>query len=135
VVFHTDQLNIQGHLIVLSGHYYHKSKGIMEYYIYKDQQEGPFSLAQLNSKAITADTPVWHTGLAEWTTAGKLADLSHLIKQIPPPFPAAAVSEYEYQIQMEEFFTEKKKIDWGTIAWIMFSIGSLVFLIWVMNRS
>ena len=106
----------------------------MEYYIYVDQQEGPYSLGQLQNKGITADTPVWHTGLAEWTTAGKVAELSHLIKAVPPPFQAAPVSEYEYQLQMQEFFTERKKLDWGTFAWVLFFILSFIVLLWAMSK-
>ena len=106
----------------------------MEYYIYLDQQEGPFTLQQLQMKRLNADTPVWHTGLGEWTTAGKIAELNGLIKTVPPPYQAASVSEYEYQLQMEEIFPEKKKIDWTTVAWVLFSISCVLLLIWAMNR-
>lgn len=105
----------------------------MEYFVYTDRQEGPFSLEQMQSKKLTMGTPVWHTGLTEWTTAGNVAELVQRIKSTPPPFPAVPVSEYEYQVQMEEFFAEKKKTDWVTVAWVVFSVCCVLLLFWVMN--
>lgn len=106
----------------------------MEYFVFTDRQEGPFSLEQMQDKKLTSDTPVWHTGLTEWTTAGKVAELIQRIKATPPPFQAAPVSEYEYQLRMEELFAENKRTDWVTVAWLLFSILCFLLLIWAMNK-
>lgn len=105
----------------------------MEYFVFTDRQEGPFSLEQMQNKKLAMDTPVWHTGLTEWTTAGKIAELLPRIQAIPPPYQPAAVSEYEYQVQMEEFFADKKKTDWVTIGWVLFAVLSFMLLLWAMK--
>lgn len=38
-----------------------------KYYIYKDgEQVGPLSVEQLKSYGLSAETPMWHEGLADW---------------------------------------------------------------------
>lgn len=61
-----------------------------EYWIIRDgNQEGPFSREQMLAMELEPSTPVWRTGLPDWTTAGELADL------IPTPDsePAATAGE------------------------------------------
>ena len=58
-----------------------------------NQQAGPFDLDALRDKltagAITRDTPVWTTGMAQWTAAGNVAELAALFADAPPPLPPA----------------------------------------------
>jgi len=49
-------------------------------------QEGPFDNEDLRAKNISNDTPIWHEGLSEWTTAGKIEELKDVLKLSPPPF-------------------------------------------------
>lgn len=53
-------------------------------YYYTDDhgQQGPFSLEQLKSRAITAATQVWYDPLPEWTTAGKVEGLKNIINPV-----------------------------------------------------
>lgn len=55
------------------------------------QQTGPFDLAtlqqQVASGQLTRDTLVWKAGMANWTKAGAVADLSSLFAATPPPLP------------------------------------------------
>ena len=58
------------------------------YFLHVDgKQEGPFALAALHEKiasgAVSAATPIWREGLAQWTTAGEIPELKSLF---PPPF-------------------------------------------------
>lgn len=55
-----------------------------------DQQQGPFTLEQMSNLSIMPDTPVWYEGLADWTTADKVEQLSHLVAYAPRVEPAAA---------------------------------------------
>jgi len=55
-------------------------------------QRGPFTLEELQAKAITASTPVWYDGLPDWTTAGQLEELKDIIVHTRPPFHAPAAS-------------------------------------------
>ncbi len=48
---------------------------------------GPFDIADLGSRNITAETPILEEGQAEWTTAGKLDELKDLFTPVPPPLP------------------------------------------------
>ena len=114
-----------------------------EYYIYLNQQEGPFTIEELRSKKISIQTPVWHEGLSNWTIVGDIPELRSLVKITPPPFEKAtpptfqtvAQSEYEYELEMAEFFAEKKKFSWGMISWVTLLVVSLALLIWAMNRN
>lgn len=54
------------------------------------KQEGPFPLAAVQAKIssgdVSATTPVWRNGLAQWMVAGEIPELRSLF---PPPFPGA----------------------------------------------
>lgn len=56
------------------------------------QQTGPFELAVLRQMAqsgqFNRDSLVWKHGLAAWTSAGKLPELSDLFASLPPPIPS-----------------------------------------------
>lgn len=58
-------------------------------------QQGPFTLEELQAKAITASTPIWYDGLPDWTTAGQLEELKDIITHTPPPFhtPSKPIEE------------------------------------------
>jgi hypothetical protein len=50
-------------------------------------QQGPFDIAELKTKNITPQTPIWHEGLPNWTVAGNVEELKDLFKIVtPPPF-------------------------------------------------
>jgi hypothetical protein len=66
-----------------------------KYYLKEgDAQQGPFDLEDLQSRNITAETPVWQDGQAEPTPAGQLDDLKPLFTAAPlpteDPVPTAA---------------------------------------------
>lgn len=67
----------------------------MKKYYFNDgtAQQGPFTLEELQSKKITAQTPVWYDGLADWTTAGQVDELKDIIVHNPPPFHAPKAAE------------------------------------------
>ncbi len=51
----------------------------MYYYTDNAGQQGPFTLEQLKSRPIQANTPVWYDPLPEWTTAEKVTGLKDII--------------------------------------------------------
>ena len=57
------------------------------------QQAGPFDLAALQQMALsgqlTRDSLVWKQGMADWTVAGQVAELSAVFAAVPPPMPPA----------------------------------------------
>jgi membrane protease subunit (stomatin/prohibitin family) len=57
------------------------------------QQTGPFDLAVLQQMAqsgqLTRESLVWKQGLAAWTAAGQLSELSGVFGAVPPPVPPA----------------------------------------------
>ena len=58
-----------------------------KYYLHDgDKQLGPFDKFELKENNIKIDTPIWHEGLSDWTTAGDLDELKELFLIIPPPF-------------------------------------------------
>jgi len=54
-------------------------------------QAGPYDLnvlrQQIGSGAITRDTLVWKQGMAGWTKAGEVGEVSGLFGAVPPPLP------------------------------------------------
>lgn len=55
------------------------------------QSQGPFELTALKGYVgqgrLTRDTLVWKSGMAQWTRAGDVAELSALFENVPPPLP------------------------------------------------
>lgn len=55
------------------------------------QQIGPLDsnalMAKMRSGLLTAETLVWKQGMAEWSPAGKVTELSGLLGSVPPPLP------------------------------------------------
>lgn len=55
----------------------------MEFYvIINDEQQGPYSMAQLATLDITPDTEVWAQGMADWQAAGDVPALTALLQQL-----------------------------------------------------
>lgn len=56
-----------------------------------NQQAGPFNLAALTQMVkqnqITRETLVWKQGMANWTPAGQVSEISSIFAQVPPPLP------------------------------------------------
>ena len=57
------------------------------YYANGDQQLGPFTFQELQSKNLGRDTYVWYEGLSDWTRAGDLPELSVLFQAPAAPAP------------------------------------------------
>ncbi len=55
------------------------------------QQTGPFGEQQLTqmiqSNQLTKDTLIWKNGMAAWTAAGQVPEVSKLFAPVPPPLP------------------------------------------------
>lgn len=55
------------------------------------QQAGPYDLNTLKQMAMqqqfTKDTLVWREGMANWTAAGQVPELSNIFGSVPPPIP------------------------------------------------
>jgi membrane protease subunit (stomatin/prohibitin family) len=64
------------------------------YVVLNGQQGGPFDMPTLTKMAqegsLTRDSPVWRTGMANWTAAQQIPELGSLFNTIPPPLPANA---------------------------------------------
>ncbi len=54
-------------------------------------QTGPFTVSQLTQQAasgqLTRESLVWKQGMAAWTTAGEVPELSSVFGSVPPPLP------------------------------------------------
>ncbi len=57
-------------------------------------QQGPFDVTMLarhaSAGALTRDTLVWRDGMAGWTPAGQVPDLTRIFAAVPPPLPPQA---------------------------------------------
>lgn len=64
----------------------------VSYYIaVNGQQTGPFPMDQLKQKVgsgeLTRESLVWKNGMAAWSAAGSVEELSALFSMVPPPLP------------------------------------------------
>jgi hypothetical protein len=58
-----------------------------------NQQTGPFGIEELQRQAqsgqLTRTSLVWTEGMANWTAAGEVMELTTLFASMPPPLPNA----------------------------------------------
>jgi hypothetical protein len=109
-----------------------------KYYLHNGtEQHGPYDFEALKKLNIKAETSIWHEGLSEWTTAGKLEELKDLIKaSIPPPFVIKESSSTTQNSSPESVPTDyqamamapKKK---HTIFKYAISAVSVVLIVWL----
>lgn len=63
------------------------------YVVLNGAQNGPHDITALKglavNKSITPDTLVWREGMANWTAAKDVAELSGIFGSVPPPVPGA----------------------------------------------
>jgi hypothetical protein len=57
-----------------------------QYYIHLAQQEGPFTLAELQSRRIDKNTPVCSEGMEDWQPAETISELEGLFTPAPPRY-------------------------------------------------
>lgn len=57
----------------------------MYYLVENGQQTGPFSFEDLKTKKIEPETLIWFEGQEKWKKAKDLAEISPLLRQMPPP--------------------------------------------------
>lgn len=69
-----------------------------QYYVYRnEQQEGPFSIDELKTKALTKETKVWYNGLQDWKNASEIEELKSILTAIPPPINSLNTKPLEPQ--------------------------------------
>lgn len=96
------------------------------------EQEGPFDITDLKTKRVKKETPIWHEGLSDWTTAGKVDELTDLfVLTTPPPFsnttepPPLINKQSKQEEKARPTITSKPKKN-NTIRTVMFSIIMIV---------
>lgn len=113
-----------------------------KYYLHNGvESSGPFDLAELQMKQITAKTPVWFSGMPDWKTAGEIDELQTIIKVIPPPFksvPPTPQIEEKFEEEIEETNPKimglKKNTFYIVFVVLVLIIGSIVLTILQENR-
>ena len=59
---------------------------VQNYYVIENgSQVGPFSLDEMKSKNINANSLIWHEGLEKWSKAANVPELQNLLIKPPPP--------------------------------------------------
>ncbi|OYX81707.1 MAG: hypothetical protein B7Y83_16935 [Flavobacteriales bacterium 32-34-25] len=113
-----------------------------KYYLHNGvESSGPFDLAELQMKQITAKTPVWFSGMPDWKTAGEIDELQTIIKVIPPPFKSVTPTpqiEEKFEEEIEETNPKimglKKNTFYIVFVVLVLIIGSIVLTILQENR-
>ncbi|MGA9637038.1 DUF4339 domain-containing protein [Flavobacterium sp.] len=109
------------------------------YYIHNGiESSGPFTIEELKQKQISASTPVWCQGMADWQTVAEVEELKNLIAVVPPPIKQSdSPSLFIQNIKIEEPATNepfeekplKSKRIFGLKKSVFFLISILVVLI------
>lgn len=55
------------------------------YYHNNGKEQGPFSLEEMLRQDIHPETPVWYTGINDWTIASEIEELKRRFTTKPPP--------------------------------------------------
>lgn len=111
----------------------------MKYFLHIDgQQQGPFEIDELLDRGMTAETPVWCDGMADWTPAKDVQDLAWLLApmQANPPKYNNPVPAYNPQpeptpapIQPEPVYEETPRCRSGlALAIINLCSPAILFL-------
>jgi hypothetical protein len=83
--------------------------------IINDNQLGPLSFEELKKNKISKETPIWHEGLSEWTTAKNIPELTSLFNtSTPPPFKSKITYSDNFNVKPRD----KSKI----FLWIIFFV-------------
>lgn len=100
-----------------------------KYYLHDGTSEqGPFSLEELKTKSLSADTSIWYEGLNSWTTANQVDELKPLLQLKPPPLKSEAVPITAREEYQETKKSVKGKAIWsGAIVLTIIIIGVLVY--------
>lgn len=110
-----------------------------KYYLHNGtESSGPFDLAELQMKQITATTPVWFSGMPDWKTAAEIDELQTILKVIPPPFksvPPAQKSEEKSEERNPKIMGLNKNVFYLFSIFLLLIIGSIVLSIIEENRE
>lgn len=109
-----------------------------KYYLHNGiESSGPFDLAELQIKQITATTPVWFSGMPDWKTAGEIEELQAILKVIPPPFqtvPPTAAPTTKKKIKNPKIMGLRKNTFYIGLLFLVLIIGSVFLTILQENR-
>ena len=108
----------------------------MQIYLHLNgQQVGPYTAEQLQEyldhAQVAPETPAWHEGLAEWTTAAALAP-NAVIEEIPVPAAAVPESKGEGEIilhvEHQTTYSRGELILRAVFGWIYIGIPHVICL-------
>lgn len=109
-----------------------------KYYLHNGtESSGPFDLAELQMKQITASTPVWFSGMPDWKTAGEIDELQTIIKVIPPPIKfVQPIIQKEEKIEEEDpqIMGLNKNTFYIMLIVLVLIIGTIILTILQENR-
>lgn len=97
-------------------------------------QEGPFDIEELKAKNISRETSVWHEGLDDWTTAGKIDELKSIFSASPPTFKSnfsepTPIPKKEAELSQKTYKPEKKKSKTGKYILLLIAIVLIVIIV------
>lgn len=102
-----------------------------KYFIHNGQNEiGPFDFEQLKEMKINNETPIWHEGLQNWTTAKNVVELKSILNSnsFPPKFEnftQQSSSQNPPTFQNNQNFVKKKN---NTLRNVLIGLGVLAIL-------
>ncbi|HTG66539.1 MAG TPA: GYF domain-containing protein [Flavobacterium sp.] len=106
-----------------------------KYYLHNGiESSGPFDLAELQMKQITATTPVWFSGMPDWKTAAEIDELQTILKVVPPPFKSVPPAPKREE-KNPKIMGLNKIAFYSIFLFVLLIIGSFVLTILEENRK
>lgn len=119
----------------------------MKKYYYLDannQQQGPFTVQELDQYGVNPQTLVWFQGAADWQPAGQIQEIyDYFMSVIPPEASPQAPEQTGYpqntqaQMQQQALYRKQSKND-KVVRWVLaciFGIISLFALVGLINSG
>lgn len=99
------------------------------YYLHDgNESSGPFGLEELKTKKITASTPVWCKGMADWKKAGEITELKDILIAVPPPIKIVPpIPQVEKNKRNHRIFGIKRSYFFLASGLLVLIIATLIF--------
>jgi hypothetical protein len=99
----------------------------MYYYADSHGQQGPFTLEQLKSRSIQANTAIWYDPLPEWTTADKVPGLIQIISHMPGSTAAPTVTPKKSYYYLDSSGQKQGPLELDQLKGAMINVTTLVW--------
>lgn len=97
------------------------------YMMVNNAQVGPFPARELLQHGLRPETPVWKSGMRNWTPASQVPEVaSLLIPQTPPPFGVQPPQQPQYAPGQNVYYEQQQPVSNRRSTWLTPAIISTI---------